>query len=215
MVREEITMIFELHVPDRREEEWDIETMLREAANIVKLPESLTEESLLELGRDEMLDKLLAVAEEEYAAREEKLGDETMRGVERMVMLRTIDSLWVEHLTAMDEMRQGIGLRAYGQTDPLVAYKREAHDMWSQLLENIRHQVTHSVYHVELTQAPAPAPAPRVAAGSPAPARAAASVASGAARQPVAAGRTRKTGRNEPCPCGSGKKYKKCHGLAA
>ena len=84
-----------------------------------------------------------------------------MRAIERLLMLRTIDSLWVEHLTAMDEMRQGIGLRAYGQTDPLVAYKREAHDMWSQLLEAIRHRVTRQVYHTVITQRPPQEPPPR------------------------------------------------------
>jgi preprotein translocase subunit SecA len=217
MVREEITMIFDLHVPDRREEEWDLETMLREVSNLVKLPPSMTVESFNEYGREEILEQIFAFAEEEYERRESQLGVDNMRAIERMLMLRTIDALWVEHLTAMDEMRQGIGLRAYGQTDPLVAYKHEAHDMWSQLLENIRHQVTHSIYHVELTQAPPaapPPPAPPMPGGGPnggAPSNG----RDGERRQPVAAGKARKTGRNDPCPCGSGKKYKKCHGVAA
>jgi preprotein translocase subunit SecA len=159
-----------------------------------------------------------------------------MRLLERLLMLQTIDRLWVEHLTAMDEMRQGIGLQAYGQQDPLVAYKREAHDMWGQLLGAIRRQVTHSIYHVELTQRPAAPPRePATVAGrgaevatnggdgattqAPEPAAVGAGVAAagastaGAAR-PAAATKSRKIGRNEPCPCGSGKKYKKCHGLA-
>jgi preprotein translocase subunit SecA len=153
-----------------------------------------------------------------------------MRQVERLLMMRTIDSLWVDHLTAMDEMRQGIGLQAYGQTDPLVAYKREAHDMYDQLLANIRRQVTHSIYHVEVTQRPAqPARAPVTVEGRGAEAApdgngaaqpataavaAAAGAAAGGARAPVTA-KSQKIGRNEPCPCGSGKKYKKCHGMAA
>ena len=74
-----------------------------------------------------------------------------MRLLERLLMLQTIDRLWVEHLTAMDEMRQGIGLQAYGQQDPLVAYKREAHDMWEQLLGNIRHTIARAIYHVNLS----------------------------------------------------------------
>jgi preprotein translocase subunit SecA len=216
MVREEITMIFDLHLADRREEEWDIETMLREVSNIVKLPASMPESSFDEVGREEILEQIMAFAETEYERRERELSAEAMRQVERMLMLRTIDSLWVEHLTAMDEMRQGIGLRAYGQTDPLVAYKREAHDMWSQLLENIRHQVTHAIYHVEVTQQPAPPPPPRAAPVIPAAANGGgASDGAGQKKQPVAAGKAQKTGRNEPCPCGSGKKYKKCHGMAA
>jgi preprotein translocase subunit SecA len=141
-------------------------------------------------------------------------------------MLQTIDRLWVEHLTAMDEMRQGIGLQAYGQQDPLVAYKRESHDMWTQLLGNIRQTIVHGIYHVGLSSTPpAPRPAPvAVAAGDGAEA--------GAARAPrpagvplnlrenrqeqaaVPAGKVngRKVGRNDPCPCGSGRKYKRCHG---
>jgi preprotein translocase subunit SecA len=220
MIREEITMIFDVHLPDRREEEWDFEGMLREVGTIVKLPPAMDEQSFNDADREEILEQLLSFAEEAYEKREADLGVDTVRSIERMLMLRTIDSLWVEHLTAMDEMRQGIGLRAYGQTDPLVAYKREAHDMWAQLLENIRHQVTRAIYRAEVAQAaPAPRRAPTptpVAAGTPVAAPTPAAVASGGGiPQPVAAGKVRKTGRNEPCPCGSGKKFKKCHGLAA
>ena len=100
-------------------------------------------------------------AEDAYEDKEEEIGADVMRALERLVMLRTIDSLWVEHLTAMDEMRQGIGLQAYGQTDPLVAYKREAHDMWDQLLGNIRNQITRAIYHVELATQPRAAAARR------------------------------------------------------
>jgi preprotein translocase subunit SecA len=125
----------------------------------------------------------------------------------------------------MDEMRQGIGLRAYGQADPLVAYKRESHDMWGQLLANIRRQVTHSVYHVELgrqkaqrTPAAVGGRQPQPAAGADEPVPAAVGAAGQASsgrdvRRPVVGGKARKIGRNQPCPCGSGKKYKKCHGM--
>jgi len=229
MVREEITQLVELHAPERYLEQWDLETLLTDINAIVKLPPSFTAAAFQELGHEEVLERLLTHAEEAYERREQELGAETMRAVERLLMLRTIDSLWVEHLTAMDEMRQGIGLRAYGQSDPLVAYKHEAHDMWGQLLANIQRQVTHSIYHVQLTQQrPAPARAPVVREtrgdeglagnGTPAPAAAGVAAAEGLpppAPQPVLAGRARKVGRNEPCPCGSGKKYKKCHGMTA
>ena len=163
------------------------------------------------------------------------MGAENMRLLERLLMLQTIDRLWVEHLTAMDEMRQGIGLQAYGQQDPLVAYKREAHDMWGQLLENIRHTIAHAIYHVGLSNVPpAPRPAPVAVAGnggasegeaSPMPA-ARAAVPAGVplnlrenrpdqAALPGAKANGRKVGRNDPCPCGSGHKYKRCHGTAA
>ena len=141
-----------------------------------------------------------------------------MRQMERLIMLGTIDQLWTAHLTEMDEMRQGIGLRAYGQGDPLVHYKKEAHDMYGQLMENIRSYVARAVYHVNVvsaepqpeTRAAVPAP---VAVGAGAPART--TRTNRDAPAPTRSGGAAKVGRNEPCPCGSGVKYKKCHGITA
>ncbi|TAJ16865.1 MAG: preprotein translocase subunit SecA, partial [Dehalococcoidia bacterium] len=132
------------------------------------------------------------------------------------VILRTIDTLWVEHLTAVEEMRQGIGLRAYGQTDPLVAYKREALDMWDQFRDRIRQQVARQILHARL--------APQAAAEAMAQERAPRQVRQTGPGDPDGAGTeatsttatatrvTAKVGRNDPCPCGSGKKFKRCHG---
>ena len=167
-------------------------------------------------------------------AREEHNGPDGMRILERLVMLQTIDRLWVEHLTAMDEMRQGIGLQAYGQTDPLVAYKREALDMFDQLMANIRNNVARNIYHIEFAPSVVAVPvAPNPAAlqenrdeiemgggdnsalGDPsAPASATAGRAQSAAASAPAGGVAvmQKVGRNDPCPCGSGRKYKRCHG---
>ncbi|MEX1252763.1 MAG: SEC-C metal-binding domain-containing protein, partial [Dehalococcoidia bacterium] len=223
-VREEITELVDVHAPERREEEWDLETMLAEVNAVVKLPSTFTAKAFEELTHDEILDNLLSHAGEAYEKREAEVGVEAMRTVERLLMMRTIDSLWVDHLTAMDEMRQGIGLRAYGQTDPLVAYKHEAHDMYDQLLGGIRRQVTHSIYHVEITQRPAqPARAPVTVETRGAEAAGATDTngatepppAAGAAPRPAVVAKAHKVGRNEPCPCGSGKKYKKCHGGVA
>jgi preprotein translocase subunit SecA len=99
---------------------------------------------------DAIIEQALAIVEKRYEELEQSGGAELQRLVERIVLLRTIDTLWVNHLTATDEMRQGIGLRAYGQTDPLVAYKREAHDMWEQLSENIRQTVTRNIFHTRV-----------------------------------------------------------------
>ena len=135
-----------------------------------------------------------------------------MRTLERLVMLGTIDRLWVEHLTALEEMRQGIGLAGYGGQDPLVAFKREAHDMWEQL--SGPHTPANNPPHISRD------PDPAGCAGA-----AAAGSSGGAARRAEAGGRRpaeerppaapRKVGRNDPCPCGSGLKYKKCCGRAA
>ena len=159
----------------------------------------LTGEDLRGRSREEVLGRLLEAAERAYDAKEAELGPEDMRRVERFVLLRIIDALWVQHLTAIDDLREGIGLRAYGQRDPLVEYKVEAANMFEGLLASIRHDVTHTIYHVTVMREQ-PRPVQRMTTNR----------EEETVRQPVRAGR--KVGRNDPCPCGSGKKYKKCCG---
>jgi preprotein translocase subunit SecA len=159
-----------------------------------------------------------------YERKRVETGPEGIGVLERLVLLRVIDSLWVEHLTAVDDMRRGIGLRAYSQRDPLNEFKVEAYRMFDELKGTIRHDVTHNIFRVTVTRQ-APVPQPRrviegkvdVTTGAIAGATEAATAAAtaggngaGAARQPVRAGP--KLGRNDPCWCGSGKKYKRCHG---
>jgi len=120
------------------------------------------------------------------------------------VMLRIIDGLWVEHLTIMEDMRQGIGLMAAGQRDPLVAYKREGHNLFQNLLSTIQHDVAHTIYHVSIVRKEAPREAPSVMAQV-------AGRTGDTQKQPLKVA-SKKVGRNDPCPCGSGKKYKKCCG---
>ena len=125
-----------------------IETML-------PIGDELTLDRVIEGPSDTVLEEVLDIVERRYHELEEANGEELQRLAERLVLVRTIDSLWVSHLTAMDEMRQGIGLRAYGQTDPLVAYKREAHDMYEQLSERIRQTVARNIYHTRVQAAQA------------------------------------------------------------
>ena len=168
---------------------------------------------------DAAADAALDLIEQRYEALETEVGEETQRIVERLVLLRTIDSLWVEHLTAVDEMRQGIGLRAYAQQDPLVAYKREAHDMWEQFRERIRTLVTRQILRARVAPQVAQAAiaqerAPqRVQTSGPVEGESVVGGGEAAARPVATVQRTvAKVGRNAPCPCGSGKKYKHCHG---
>ena len=183
---------------------------------IVPLGDELPLEELEQLTSQEAVDAAIDYAEERYDALEQEVGEEQQRLVERVVLQRTIDSLWVQHLTAMDEMRQGIGLRAYGQTDPLVAYKREALDMWDQLLENLRSVVSRQIFHARLTavtrQQHTPSPANVRESG---PGDADGSGTGGTGTTATRQRTVKKVGRNEACPCGSGKKYKRCHGRAA
>ena len=137
------------------------EAFRRAVDAIVPLDDELPPEEIETLSPQEAVEAAIDLVEERYEELESRVDEENQRLVERFVLLRTIDALWVQHLTAMDEMRQGIGLRAYGQSDPLVAYKSEAHDMWGQLLENIRAMVTRQVLHARVTAVMRPQPAPR------------------------------------------------------
>ncbi len=211
MVQQDISDLVNTQLSAQQFDEEDVKLLLDELRTMLPLDQSFTPEALMVLSKDEILEQLLAHAEKQYEAKEEAIGAQSMRVLERLVMLGTIDRLWVEHLTAMDEMRQGVGLHAYGQRDPLVMYKHEAHDMWGQLLGNIRHGITRAVYHANLSPQALPA-SPNVRAAANARTNATAVAESAPAAQ---ANGVRKVGRNDPCPCGSGKKYKKCHGIAA
>ncbi len=135
----------------------------------------------------EIAEKLTNYAVGLYEQKEKEIGSENMRLIERVVMLRVIDKLWMEHLTAMEDMRQGIGLRAVGQQDPLVVYKKEGRALFDGLLASIQHDVARNIYRVNLVKKEPPRKKQAVMAG-------------------------KKVGRNDPCPCGSGKKYKHCCG---
>jgi preprotein translocase subunit SecA len=179
-------------------DEWDLAGLHAAAKTILPLPPTFTTARWEGLRPQQIEEQLLALAERLYEEKERGLGAETMRQLERLVMLRTVDSLWIRHLTALDDLREGIGLRAYGQQDPLVTYKREAYDMFQQLTANIEHDIAHVIYHVEVVREPQPRPMREMRAG----------LEGQGPRRPVKAGQ--KVGRNDPCPCGSGKKYKHC-----
>lgn len=187
---------------------------------------SLTEQDLDTMERDELVERVVQVFQEAHAAKEAQIGSDTMRELERVILLRVVDSKWMEHLAAIDELREGIGLRAYGQRDPLVEYKFEAYEMFQDMIRRIQDEVVRLLLRVQIRSGQDQVPAvalrrQRVAredravhasfAGMAATGtEGAATAAAGAVQQqPV---RVNKVGRNDPCPCGSGKKYKKCCG---
>ena len=197
MVEDELGRLATLYTagdPD----EWDLAGLHAAARAILPLPPTFTTARWEGLQPQEIEEQLLDLADRLYAGKEQALGAETMRQLERLVMLRVVDTLWIRHLTALDDLREGIGLRAYGQQDPLVTYKREAYEMFQQLTANIEHDVVHAIYHVEIVREPQPRPMREMRAG----------MGGEGPRRPVKAGQ--KVGRNDPCPCGSGKKYKHC-----
>ena len=152
------------------------------------------------MAPDGIEDELLDLAEGLYDDKERSLGPDLMRQLERAVMLRVVDNLWVRHLTDLDMLREGIGLRAYGQQDPLVAFKHEGFDMYGQLMGSIQHDIVHAIYHAQVVAAPQPRAMQAVHPGS---------GGDDGARRPIR--QEKRPGRNDPCYCGSGKKYKHCH----
>jgi preprotein translocase subunit SecA len=181
-------------------EDWDI-TGLMEYAYTHFLPKkSVSADDLLKLEAEEARANLLDKALAEYAEREQSMGSETMRELERLVTLRSVDTKWMEHLDAMDQMRQGIGLRAYGQRDPLIEYKNEAFEMFSAMIAEIEEEIVRYMYFVNVVERPKERQNLVENRSE--------DVEAGQAKQAT----TNKVGRNDPCPCGSGKKYKKCCG---
>ena len=166
----------------------------------------LKEETLAEMSREELEEYLHKVAVDNYNAREAKNGPEIMRELENLVMLKVVDSHWMEHLDAMDALREGIGLRAYGQRDPLVEYKFEAYDMFEAMKEAIVDDVVRYMYRVNVVTQPAVEDhLSHASVNNPN-----VDGTDEQAKEPVRAEHA--VGRNDPCPCGSGKKYKNCCG---
>ena len=138
-------------------EEWDVEPLLAEMATVLPLPPDVDSDFVLSRSPRETEDALIELAESLYEQRERDYGPQTMRLIERMVMLQTIDRLWVQHLTMMSNLRQSTGLYAYGQRDPLVMYKKQGHDAFEGLLERIRHDVARTIFRVAPAAQPAAA----------------------------------------------------------
>jgi preprotein translocase subunit SecA len=215
-------------------EEWQLDGLIEDAEKIYAPAGLLKKEELVELSRDELKERLEQTAANGYHQRELLFGEENMRELEKVVMLRVVDSKWMEHLDHMDMLRDGINLRAYGQRNPLVEYKIEALDMFEEMESAIMDQIASLMYHVSIVtpqQQDAEAAGEQAEASvtqkqkmeetiraqrsqlsdhlSSAQASHGDEVSTATAKKAQAA---EKIGRNDPCPCGSGKKYKNCCG---
>jgi len=210
MVKDELQALVETHTAGSYGDGWDVKALVGELATFFPLPPDLNTESLSKMGSPEIKVQLIEHAETLYEEKEKELGADKMRLLERLLMLRIIDSLWVEHLTAMEHMREGIGLHAVAQRDPLVAYKREGHDMFQSLLAAIQHDMAHIIYRASIAKRGETPPGQAAQAPAPTPIQAQAGGGDGAKKHLKVAGK--KVGRNDLCPCGSGKKYKHCCG---
>ena len=233
---EAVDALIDTHCASVAEDEWDLDGLVTELKSF--WPNEITVEELDAAGStDKMYDLVMADASKFYASREAELGIDTMRDVERQVMLQIIDQRWREHLEEMDYLQEGINLRAVGQKDPLVEWQREGFEMFGAMMKGIAQDFVRYVMHVQVVRQVEPAPAlqnlqesssettfaDRFAAAAQA---VAAQSADGAELVPAAVDEAPrkqqtvvnsaydKTPRNAPCPCGSGKKFKQCHGAA-
>jgi len=184
-------------------EDWDLEAIRRRFAEIVGQPCALSAEELAALQPADMARKLYTQAQEAYARKMAGYGPELQRHIEKLVLLQITDQKWMAHLSNMDDLREGIGLRAYAQRDPLVEYQREAYEMFQDMVHAIQEESISMLFKVRLVGAEKAQPKDRLA-------EAQTSHGGEVERKPRRV--EKKVGRNDPCPCGSGKKYKKCHG---
>lgn len=228
---EAVDSLIETHCVSEASDEWDVDGLAMELASY--WPSNISAENILAcLGTDQVYDLVMADANRHYQQREEELGEEVLRQIERQVMLSIIDQRWREHLEEMDYLQEGINLRAMGQKDPLTEWQREGYEMFGQMMTGIAQDFVRYVMHVQVVAEEQPAvqvqnltetSADNVADDG----FATAAVASGVdpsllapqeeeVRKPVVkdANDWSNTPRNAPCPCGSGRKYKQCHGAA-
>ena len=214
MISNEIKELVTNFLSARDVENWDIESFTQEISYIFPVQsKALKLDEFIQMEQQDITDYLINQMKQIYSEKEFDIGNDDYRNVEKAVMLRTIDSNWVEHITAMENLRQGIGLHAYGQRDPLVMFKREGFKMFEGLLSKIQRDVSRTIFRVDVTKA----------AGS-ARSRSNHNKNNGSnsigsvtlSKDKVKSVQQlvgQKIKRNDPCHCGSGKKYKKCHGV--
>jgi preprotein translocase subunit SecA len=203
MIMPVIDRIVEVHCSNEDvPEDWDLQAIVDYANGTFLHEGMLTVNEISGKEKEEIAEVIKAKVLKLYDEREQQIGEENMREFEKVVVLRGVDSKWMDHIDAMDQLRQGIHLRSYGGTDPLREYQFEGFEMFQEMINNIQEEIATYIMkaHVETNlERQAVAEGQAVNPNS-----------EPAAKKPVK--REDKVGRNDPCPCGSGKKFKQCHG---
>jgi preprotein translocase subunit SecA len=179
--------------------EWDLKGLINYLEKIFLPDNRLNVNDINPLTRENLIDKLYQIAVERYDEKEKEIGEQTFREIERIILLQVVDKKWMDHIDAMDQLRQGIGLRAYGQEDPVRAYQNEGFEMFEEMIHSIQEDTVKYLFHVKK-----PEKVERKRVVNPM------TAGNTSKQKPVV--KKNKIGRNDPCPCGSGKKYKKCCG---
>ncbi|HEV2843582.1 MAG TPA: preprotein translocase subunit SecA [Thermoanaerobaculia bacterium] len=205
----------ELHCPEKLDPmDWNLPGLRTDM--LANFNINAGEMNLDEMGIDELRENLWNAIESKYADKESRHSPEAMRHFERAIMLHAVDTAWKDHLLALDHLKEGIGLRGYGQKDPLQEYKKESFELFEMMRERVENDIIQKLFRFEPVSEEQMVEqrvrrervAPRIELSAPP------KVEGGGRPQPAAASKDLKVGRNDPCPCGSGKKYKKCHGAA-
>ncbi|HJP94530.1 MAG TPA: preprotein translocase subunit SecA [Pyrinomonadaceae bacterium] len=208
--------------PDVSQDDWDIDNYKIQIKTIYDFDPDSEEIDIPNMTSQEVVDAIWERLKVKYEAKEQQIGPEAMRTYERIIMLNIIDAQWKDHLLSLDHLKQGIGLVGYGQKDPLVEYKKQSFDLFQEMLDRIDTSTIRSLFNLQVVseQAPENLQQRRMARRPAAlrftgPNQGAAPAGEENGKVKTVVRDQPKVGRNEPCPCGSGKKYKKCHGIAA
>ncbi|HET9712262.1 MAG TPA: preprotein translocase subunit SecA, partial [Pyrinomonadaceae bacterium] len=208
--------------PDVSQDDWDVENYKLQIKTIYDFDADREQLDIPNMTTQEVVDKTWERLKVKYEAKEQQIGPEAMRTYERILMLNIIDAQWKDHLLSLDHLKQGIGLVGYGQKDPLVEYKKQSFDLFQEMLDRIDTSTIRSLFNLQVVseQDPERLQQRRRMAARPAalkftgPNQGAAPAGEEDGKVKTVVRDQPKVGRNEPCPCGSGKKYKKCHGIA-
>ncbi|PAD22777.1 preprotein translocase subunit SecA [Terribacillus saccharophilus] len=207
MVRDTVHMVVQAHTADDSDETWELDALVEYAHANLLPPDKLTVDELKNKDEEEIEELLLKKIGEHLKQKEEEMAPDQMREFEKVILLRTVDTKWMDHIDQMDQLRQGIHLRAYGQNDPLREYQLEGYNMFEAMITSIKEEVTRYVLKAEIRDN---LQREQVAKGVQAVSGDDTQADKKKKKAPVVKGDT--IGRNDPCPCGSGKKYKNCHG---
>ncbi len=216
-LQQAVTMLIAIYSGEQNiDEKNPSEKIVEEFATIIPFDDTSKKHLVAQFEQlpsvEEKQEFLTGITKDIYEKREEQVGKEIMRQIERFVMLSVIDNLWVDHLDAVENLRQGIGLRGYGQRDPLVEYKNEAYTMFEQLIAAIDDEVVHRIFKIQVQQAPSmPHEHQHQITNTPVDQISQTQRSSAPGSATVSGSLKKKLGRNDPCWCGSGKKWKKCH----
>lgn len=209
------TDLFRAYVPaETVEEQWDLDGLQTKLAGefgiVIDFKQLL--DSNDQFTDDDLLEALLKQAEAQYVEKEQMVGHEAFTGFARSILLQILDQLWRQHISALEALRQGIYLRGYAQKQPKQEYKREAFNMFEQLLDQIRETLVRVLMQVQINVKPAEQPAQPQPVEEPAPAEATGSALENIPKEELDPALFAHVGRNDPCPCGSGRRFKDCHG---